>query len=86
VQDIVIARKLAPITMKGISREIVPYVVEGLADEHERQARILSEHVEGLDLHLDMSRFDAAQARRARTALQEALRALEGEPPLPGKA
>jgi len=86
VQDIVVARRLAPITMKGISREIVPYVVEGLADENERQARILSEHVEGLDLHLDMSRFDAAQARRARTALQEALRALEGEPPLAGKA
>ena len=36
VRDMVAARTLAPISMKGISREVVPYVVEGLLDPSRR--------------------------------------------------
>ena len=31
VRDLVRAKPLPPITMKGISREVVPYAVEGIA-------------------------------------------------------
>jgi adenylate cyclase len=33
VRDILVAHPLPPITMKGISREVIPYAVEGMLDE-----------------------------------------------------
>ena len=30
VRDVVVAQELAPITMKGISREVVPFAVKGI--------------------------------------------------------
>jgi class 3 adenylate cyclase len=74
VQDIVVASPLPPITMKGISREIVPYEVEALVDQ---KGRILSEHVAGLDLHLDLGRLVPAERLRVREALREAMAALD---------
>ena len=74
VQDIVAASPLAPITMKGIRREVVPYEVEALMDQ---KGRILSEHVAGLDLHLDLGRLVPAERLRVREALREAMAALD---------
>ena len=74
VQDIVAASPLPAITMKGISRDVVPYEVEALMDQ---KGRILSEHVSGLDLHLDLGRLVPAERLRVREALREAMAALD---------
>jgi adenylate cyclase len=78
VQDYVAARPLASITMKGISREVVPYVVDELHTAPGQKARVLSKHIAGLDLHLDFASLDPVEVARARAALQEALAALDG--------
>jgi class 3 adenylate cyclase len=76
VQDIVVASPLPPITMKGIRHEVVPYEVEALV-EGDRRARILSEHLAGLDLHLDLGRLAPTEHGRVREALREAMAALD---------
>ena len=45
VRDILIAHPLPPITMKGISREVIPYAVEGMLDEAGQKVEVLSEHI-----------------------------------------
>ena len=77
VNEIVDAHPLPPITMKGIQREIVPYAVDGLKLGADHTSRVLSEHLSGLDLHLDMSRLEPADRLRVRTALKEAIAALD---------
>lgn len=74
--DLVRARPLAPIAMKGISREVVPYQVEGLLGELEQRPQVISEHTRGLDLFLDLDAIDEIGAERARQRLAEALLAL----------
>ncbi len=81
VREIAAARQLAPISMKGVSREIVPYAIEGMLDAAGRQTRILSEHLAGLDLDLDPSLLETSEAERARAALRAALAALEAAKP-----
>jgi hypothetical protein len=54
VRDLVRARPLAPIQMKGISREVVPYVVEGLLGELAQRAHVIAENARGLDLLVDL--------------------------------
>ena len=76
VQDIVDAHPLPPITMKGINREVVPYEVDGLLSD-DRRTRILSEHLAGLDLHLDLARLAPTERSRVREALAEAMAALD---------
>jgi len=76
VQDIVLAKPLAPITMKGIRREIVPYEVEALMEGADR-TRILSEHLAGLDLHLDLGQLAPGERARVREKLREAMAALD---------
>ena len=49
VRDTVVARALPPITMKGISREVIPYLVSGVLDATGKNVRVFSEHVTGLD-------------------------------------
>ncbi|RWB22735.1 MAG: adenylate/guanylate cyclase domain-containing protein, partial [Mesorhizobium sp.] len=58
VRDLVRARPLAPIAMKGISREVVPYEVEGLLGELAQRPQVISEHATGLDLFLDVEAID----------------------------
>ncbi len=58
VRDIVRARPLPPIAMKGISREVVPYAVEGLLGELAQRPQVISEHATGLDLFLDLDAID----------------------------
>jgi hypothetical protein len=71
------ARPIEPIAMKGISRQVVPYVVEGLVDEVQQRANVISEHATGVDLFLDLEVIDEHAAERAKKVLREALSALE---------
>ena len=77
VRDSVVARALPPITMKGISREVTPYAVEGMLDTAGNRVEIFSEHMTGLDFYLDPSMVTAASADRVRSILRKALSALE---------
>ncbi len=77
VRDLVRARPLPAIQMKGISREIVPYRVEGLLGELAQRQHVISESTPGLDLFLDLDALDADGVERARRRLSEALDALE---------
>jgi class 3 adenylate cyclase len=77
VRDMVAAHALAPTTMKGISREIVPYAIDGLLDADGRTVQVFTEHATGLDLYLDLGRIDAVQARSLKTVLQKAIDALD---------
>jgi class 3 adenylate cyclase len=78
VRDIVAARALPEISVKGISRAVVPYVVEGVLDEAGRKIEIFSEHMTGLDFYLDPRAVDATALERIRETLRNAIAALEG--------
>ena len=77
VRDMIDAQALPPITMKGITREVIPYSVRGIFDNSGRNVEIFSEHTAGIDFYLDPRMVDSAQAERVRTVLQNALSALE---------
>jgi class 3 adenylate cyclase len=77
VREIVSAQPLPAITVKGINREIVPYVVEAMLDASGAKIEKFSEHTTGIDFYLDPSAVDAAAATRIRALLQEAISALD---------
>lgn len=77
VRDIVAGHALAPVSMKGIAREVVPYEIDGLRDEDGNTLQVFSEHGDGLDLYLDLGRIDAHAARNLRGVLHQAINALE---------
>jgi len=77
VRDIVAARALPQISVKGINRTVVPYVVEGVLDETGRKVEIFSEHMTGLDFYLDPRAVDATAIERIRATLKNAIAALE---------
>jgi class 3 adenylate cyclase len=77
VRDIVAARALPQISVKGVSRTVVPYVVEGVLDEAGRKIEIFSEHMTGLDFYLDPRAIDATALERIRATLRNAIAALE---------
>ena len=66
--------------MKGIRRQIVPYVVEGLVEEVQQRASVISEHGTGIDFFLDLDLLDKSARERTRRLLQDALAALEVRP------
>jgi hypothetical protein len=70
------ARPLPAIAMKGISREVVPYAVEGLLGDLAQRPQVISEHATGLDFFLDLEAIDDKAAERAKQRLAEALLAL----------
>jgi adenylate cyclase len=76
-RDIVAARPLAPITVKGITHPIVPYVVEGLMSESGMEVPVINEHSEGLDLYIDIAGIGGEAAERATQVLREALHRIE---------
>jgi class 3 adenylate cyclase len=78
VRDIVAARALPPISVKGVGRMVVPYVVEGVLDEAGRKIEIFSEHITGLDFYLDPRAIDATAIEHIRETLKNAIAALEG--------
>jgi class 3 adenylate cyclase len=71
VRDMVRARPLEPITLKGIAHPVVPYVVEGRIDAARRAAQVISEQDTGLDLFIDTSAIDASSAERVRRTLEK---------------
>jgi adenylate cyclase len=80
VRDIVDARQLDPITVKGVSREVRPYAIDGLRGKS-GSGRVFSEHANGLELYLDVNQLDAAESARAKKVLKDALDALNKEMP-----
>lgn len=77
VRDLVRAKPLEAITMKGISRRVVPYEVEGLIGDLAGRAYVIAERVPGLEIYLDTTAVDDAAAEHARELLQEAIAALD---------
>jgi class 3 adenylate cyclase len=74
VEDMVRTRKLEPVRVKGINRDVVPYVVEG-----ELEATtdcVFSESGNGMNVFIDVERLDEADARRLSGTLQNAMAAL----------
>jgi class 3 adenylate cyclase len=80
VRDIVRARPQEPITMKGITRQIVPYKVEGLTKEVAQRTSVISEHAAGIDVFIDLELLDRNTRERTKRLLQEALAALDMRP------
>jgi class 3 adenylate cyclase len=83
VRKLITARPLAPITMKGISREVIPYAVERLLDSEEAHSRVLSEETAGVSLYLDPAAINANEVDRIKDLLGRAIAALERMPPKP---
>jgi adenylate cyclase len=77
VRDTVAARALPPMTMKGISREVIPYVVTAVLDATGKNVPVFSEHMTGLDFYFNASMIDATEAPHIRVLLQDALKALD---------
>lgn len=77
VRDTVVARALPPITMKGISREVIPYLVSGVLDASGNNVQVFSEHMTGLDFYFNASMIDSGKAPRIRELLRDALKALD---------
>jgi class 3 adenylate cyclase len=77
VRAIVAAHALPSITMKGISREVIPYAVEGTLDATGQKLEIFSEHLTGMDFYLDPSMVQSGSAERIRAVLRDAITALE---------
>jgi adenylate cyclase len=82
VRDVVTAHQLPPITMKGISREVVPYSVDNVLDTAIK-GEVIVERLAGLDFYLDPSMVDAQAADRIRSILGEALATLDRRQPKP---
>ena len=77
VRRIVVAHPLPPITMKGISRDVIPYAVDGMLDASGAKVQIFSEHMTGLDFYLDPAMIDAHQSAHVREVLRNAITTLE---------
>jgi adenylate cyclase len=67
--------------MKGISREIIPYVVEGRLSAAGETMAIFSEHRSGLDFYFDPTMIEANDSEHIRSVLQNALDTLPGSKP-----
>ena len=77
VRDIATVQALGPITMKGISREVTPYVIKGVFDTDGKNSQVFNEHRAGLDFYLNTSMVDVESASHVRQVLRDALAALE---------
>ena len=77
VSDIVSAHPLPAITMKGISREVVPYSVDSIADSSAEKSNVIVERLPGLDFYFDPSIAKSSDPARVRSVLENALSALE---------
>jgi adenylate cyclase len=77
VSDMVRARAMEPIAMKGISRQVVPYMVDEMQGEPASRPKVISERRRGLNLFLDLEALDRGAVQSTKKALQEALNALQ---------
>jgi adenylate cyclase len=86
VRDMVRARPLEPITLKGIARPVVPYAVEGRADGASKAVQVISEHGAGLDLFIDTRAIDASSAERVCRMLESVVAELKSRNRRPNRA
>jgi adenylate cyclase len=77
VRDVITAHSLPPITMKGISREVIPYSVDNMIDISADKGRVVIERMPGLDFYLDPSMIKSTDAERIRSVLLGALASLD---------
>src|SRR3979490_2368575 len=77
VADMVRARTMDPISMKGIRRKVVPYMGDEVGDEPVKRTKVIREQIRGLNLFLDPGILDRGAVQNARKVLQDALNALE---------
>ena len=70
------AHPLPAITMKGISREVIPYSVDDVLDDTPK-GDVIVERVKGLDFYLDPSLVDPQGVDRIRSILSDALATLD---------
>ncbi len=74
-EDRVRATPLVPITLKGISREVVPYAIEDIYDHgHTEAPRVLEEVGERYHLYVDLAGLDTNESDEIEAALASALR------------
>jgi adenylate cyclase len=77
VREMVRARPLEPITLKGIAYPVVPYAVEGVTDDAGTAPQVISEHGAGLDLFIDTRSIDASSAERVCRMLEDVVTELK---------
>ncbi len=70
VKDMVRARRLEPITMKGISLPVVPYAIDLNSDP---ENSLIEAQPDGVFLRLDLASIDAERAARLKLRLMEAI-------------
>lgn len=74
VQDRVRVRSLEPITLKGIKRQVVPYVVEGIIEDRPRaETDILEKISSRLHLRVDLTDLKENESEQIESALEAAL-------------
>ena len=74
VQDHVRARPLEPIDLKGISRQVVPYVIEGIYEEGPgADTDIVEQDTHRLHLHVDLTDLAENEGEEIESALESAL-------------
>jgi hypothetical protein len=71
VREMFAAHSLPAIQMKGISRPVVPYVIDGTLASSGEVSNLISEHMAGLDLYLDPSLLDESAAAKTRALLEK---------------
>lgn len=81
VRHVVEATPMPPITMKGISREVMPYSVVRVTDTSAERDGVVIERMTGLDIYLDPAMLDARETDRVRSILGSALAALDRREP-----
>jgi class 3 adenylate cyclase len=82
--DVISAHPLPAITMKGISREVIPYSVDNVLDTTAK-GEVIVERVKGLDFYLDPSVVDPQGIDRIKSVLSDALAALDKARPKPAQ-
>ncbi|MBO4228118.1 adenylate/guanylate cyclase domain-containing protein [Bradyrhizobium neotropicale] len=75
-RDIIQAHPLPAITMKGISREVIPYSIDNVLDDTAK-GDVIVERTAGLDFYLDPSVLDPQGVDRIKAILSDALAALD---------
>ena len=75
VRDRVRARPLEPIDLKGISRQVRPYVIEGIYEERlAAESDTVEQDTDRLHLHVDLTDLAANEGEEIEAALRSALK------------
>jgi class 3 adenylate cyclase len=74
VKDLVTVRQMAPISLKGISREIIPFAIEDIhIDGEQVRFSALDKVSNRFELHVDIDKLDGAEGAELEEALKAAL-------------